>query len=255
LPGAPIVYSMAVGGWCAVEYLEIMPKAVLLQPRVIILEFYTGNDPLDSFRLAYSNDRWLDLRPDPTLRSSDVPWVPFPAPQSEWWTANFSDRVMMTFTPKVRYSSNSDQPAPRAGYRIMLEAARRIAAIAAGASIKMVFTIIPTKELAYAKKVANNNIAAIDDYQLLVTAEAKNIGELAARFRELPGATYVDLVTPLQDAALGPVGLYPEGPDGHPSLKPPAPASSRVPLRSPTATACTHAPPTSAPSSAAVRIS
>jgi hypothetical protein len=22
------------------------------------------DDPLDSFRLAYSNDRWLDLRPD-----------------------------------------------------------------------------------------------------------------------------------------------------------------------------------------------
>ena len=49
----PVVYGMAVGGWGAVEYLEIFPKALRLRPRVIVVALYAGNDPLDSFTRAF----------------------------------------------------------------------------------------------------------------------------------------------------------------------------------------------------------
>ncbi len=47
------VYSMAVGGWGAVQYLAMFEKGLRFQPRVIVIAFYSGNDPLDSFHMAY----------------------------------------------------------------------------------------------------------------------------------------------------------------------------------------------------------
>jgi hypothetical protein len=103
----------------------------------------------------------------------------------------------------------------RAGWEIMKEAVRRIARVAKGAGVSLVVTVIPTKELVYADRVARSHLSPPQAYSQLVAAEAENI----ARFEgaaQAAGVRYVDLVKPLQKAALGAPLLYPESENGHP---------------------------------------
>lgn len=210
------VYSMAVGGWGAVQYLDMFAKAVRLQPRVVVVAFYSGNDPLDSFTMAYGAPRWHSLIPDPGLDAGDAPRVELAGPGGRSWSLTFDDQVTTVFTPGYRLPSNDDLPAVRAGYAVMAETAARMNELAQSAGVRPVFTIIPTKELVYARRVGAGPVTPPDSYRRLVRAEAANIDHLAGRLTDLDGATYVDVVGPLQEAALGPSALYPEDGNGHP---------------------------------------
>jgi len=212
----PVLYSMAVGGWSGVQYLDMFTNATVFKPRVVIIAFYAGNDPLESFKMVYGIDGWNYLIPDKNLSHSDVPKVVFPTPESEWWKVDFADGIKMTFTPTLRITSNSDHPAVKAGYNIMANVARRISEMAKPLNIKLIFTIIPTKELVYAQKVQKESLNAPEAYTKLVEQESKYIQWLAGKFTSLEHAEYVDLVKPFQEAALAPKALYPENINGHP---------------------------------------
>ena len=210
------VYNMSTGGWGAVQYQNMFTKAEAFQPRVTVIAFYTGNDPLDSFQDVYGNENWAWLKPDNALSMADIPAIDYPAPESEWWEVVFSDDVKTIFTPVLRYASNSDHPVVNAGYEIMASVVRDIGSVAEKTKTKIVFTIIPTKELVYAKKVSQENMRPPESYTTLVESEKRRIDELAAVIRSLPGVEYVDVVTALQQAALGSVALYPSDINGHP---------------------------------------
>lgn len=212
----PVLYCMAAGGWGAVQYFDMFEKALLLQPRIIIVAFYTGNDPLESFEVAYNIDKWKSLRIDPALTSKDVPNVEFPAPESEWRHVRFKDGVETIFTPRLRFASNQDHSAVRAGYAIMLEVARQMSIKTQSLNIRLVFTLIPTKEMVYAEKFLHDQIIPSEDYLTLIGAEEKNLRTLSFELDQLPNAVYVDLLTPLQQAALKPEPLYPPDINGHP---------------------------------------
>ncbi len=210
------VYNMSCGAWGAVEYLEIFYKSLIFHPKVVVVAFYTGNDPLDSFARAYGSSRWSDLRPDPDLRGSDAPRVPFPPRAADRWAVTFSNGLEAVFTPEYRHASNMDHPAVSAGYRIMERAAVQIATHAVAAGIVPVFTIIPTKELVYAAAVAEEGIPSKASYAALVKDEQRWITALADSLTRISGAVYIDLVAPLQAAARTPAQLYRAHPDGHP---------------------------------------
>lgn len=214
-----IHYSMAVGAWGAIDYWEIFQKALFFEPRVIIVAFYTGNDPLDSFRKAYAADRWSDLRPNAALSASDAPAVVFPTPPSDWWRVAFSDGASTMFTPGLRLFSNSDHPAVRAGYQIMAEVARRMVEKGKTRGIKTVFTIIPTKEFVYSDKIRNKGIASPARYEDIIRMEGQNIRKLSSELTNIADAVYVDVVAPLRMAALGLNLLYPENINGHPTAE------------------------------------
>jgi lysophospholipase L1-like esterase len=211
------VYSMAVGGWGAVQYLDMFAKAARLGPQTVITAFYTGNDPLETFSTAYGNEHWAMLRIDPELDKTDAPAVGSMLSVEDSWPVKFEDGVRIVFTPKGRLAANNtDYPAVRAGYAIMAEVARRITRLARQHHITAVFTIIPTRELVYAKKVASESLSPPEIYQQLVRMEQANIEELADLVRVIPGARYVDLTRPLQSAAMSDAPLYPRQWDGHP---------------------------------------
>ena len=211
------LYNMAVGGWAAVQYLDMFPKALRLEPDIVIVAFYSGNDSLESFNMAYGTDHWKSLRPDSDLKGSDVP-DPVPALSLEdSWEAVFSDGTRQRFMPGRRLVVNdTDYPAVRAGYAIMAGVARQIMDMAVQHDVTVVFTVIPTRELVYANKVASDALEAPERYRRLVLLEQQNIGELASAIRGIPGATYADLVQPMQRAAMSPAPLYPRQWDGHP---------------------------------------
>lgn len=214
------VYSMAVGGWGAVQYLDMFSKAARFRPRSVIIAFYSGNDSLEAFLTAYGNAHWATLRPDPGLDKEDAPEVPPMLSAENSWPVRFRDGDYIVFTPGSRLAANdTDHPAVRAGYAIMAEVARRIGALARQQEISAVFTVIPTRELVYAGKVAGESLAPPAAYQQLVRMERANIEALANIIRTIPGARYVDLVQPLQMAALSGTPLYPRQRDGHPGEK------------------------------------
>lgn len=214
---SPIVYNMSVGGWGAVEYLEIFRKALLFKPRVIIVAFYSGNDPMDSFLKVYGDDRWDFLRPDTTLAKSDAPPNPgFPPPGNELWRVDFTDSIGFLFAPTLRLVSNHpDYPSVSAGYEIMLQVSGLMQRIASSEEVKLVFTIIPTTELVYARRVAKEKLQPPQSYQKLVETESRLIRKAGNHLSRLEGADYVDVLEPLQKAALLDIPLYPEN-NGHP---------------------------------------
>lgn len=210
------VYNMSTGGWSAVQYLDMFSKSTIFRPRVVVVAYYTGNDPLESFTMAYGVDHWHWLRPDSSLRGADSPRVVSPAPESEWWPVAFSDGTRAIFTPTLRLASNQDHPAVKAGYAIMAGSAKHIAGLAGKAGIDVIFTIIPTKELVFAAKVAEEGLDVPADYATLVSRERENIATLSAHIQSLPGVHYVDVLTPLQSAAMEGRFLYAPDKDGHP---------------------------------------
>ena len=210
---SPTLYNMSVGGWGAAEYFEIFNKALYLQPKVVIVAFYAGNDAIDTFKKVYTDERWKSLRLDPRLKSSDIPAMP----ENAEWNVTFSDGSEIIFTPAYRHLANRrDSPAVNAGYEIMGKIARKMAGIAKSAQISLVFTIIPTKELAFKKKIMLDNIRPRSDYLALVDDEEKNIETFAEELRSITGSVYVDLLEPLQRAVIESENLYPESDqDGH----------------------------------------
>jgi lysophospholipase L1-like esterase len=210
------IYNMATGGWAAVQYLDMMNHAEIFRPRVVIVAFYSGNDPLESFQLAYGSEHWNWLIPDTVLTSSDMPKVESPPPRSEYLDVTFKDGVRTVFTPTLRLASNDDSPVVSAGYSIMGTAARLIAEKARQAGSKIVFTVIPTKELVYATKMQGEGITLPDNYKRLVKLEHQHIIKLANDIGNIPGALYVDVASALQRAAMNNVNLYPDNMNGHP---------------------------------------
>ena len=213
-----VVYSMATGGWCAVQYLNMFTNATFFRPRVIVIAFYSGNDPDESVTLAYSVDHWAPLRPDPNLDLSDKPRFPgFPVPSSEQWPVRFRSGLTTIFTPSLRLVSNDTTHATvRAGYQIMEKVAQLMAKSASEVNIQLILTIIPTKELVYSERVRREGINASVDYMRLVELERANIDHLARSFKQLQNVEYVDLLEALQKEASTNQMLYPAGTDGHP---------------------------------------
>lgn len=211
------VYNMSVGGWGAVQYFYAASNAPVFRPRVLVIAFYTGNDPLDSFKMAYNYEMWQGLIPDTELKASDAPAVNFPGLESEQWPVQFSDGVSTVFSPRLRYTSNMKHPAVTAGYAIMAEVARRIVALTRPLDIEVVFTIIPTKELVYEKKIDSENISRTQDYDLLVKAERENIEKLQLQIKSIEHAHYADVLGPLELAAMTETDLYPTTNNGHPN--------------------------------------
>ncbi len=211
------VYSMAVGGWGGAQYLYMFDKATRLKPRVVIIAFYSGNDALDSFATAYGNPHWQDLMINAALDKGDTPQLASMLAVDDAWPVTFSDGSKLALTPVGRLAVNDrEQAAVTTGYAIMAEVARRITAQASTHDISVVFTTIPTRELVFAARVAQEALEAPASYTRLIAMEQENIEELAGRIGALPGAHYVDLVKPLQAAALVNGALYPRLWDGHP---------------------------------------
>ncbi len=209
------VYSMATGGWGAVQYLDMFNKSLIFKPQVLVVAFYSGNDPMESYLLAYGVEKWAPLKVAHDLDESDRP--PAAEITEESWQVAFSDGVKTTFTPKHRLQSNDGAFAVvREGWAIMEKVGRKISDMASEHGVALIYTIIPTKELAYKRKVDAEGMDPDPLYSRLVSTEHVNIKRLASVFTELTNVTYVDLVEPLQQAALQSTRIYPLNANGHP---------------------------------------
>ncbi len=160
-------------------------------------------------------DHWAFLRPDPSLDVDDLPRVRYPVPRQEYWRVQLSDGSSIRFTPGLRLASNVDHPGVAAGWEIMADAAARMLATAKTYRQQVVFAVVPTKELAFEKRLRRQSIRLDPEYLRLVEAERGNIDRLTERIASR-GGTVVDLLGPLQEAVVSGEPVYWEGIDGHP---------------------------------------
>ena len=214
----PVVYSMATGGWAAVQYLDMFAKSLRFQPRVIVIAFYSGNDPLETYNVVYSTDKWADFKSKPLIDPSDKPpSTGFPPPETEWWTALFDGERAMVFTPSLRLmSNNTDYAVVEEGWTIMAKVASVISQLAKRSEVELVYTLIPSKELVYAEKVRKSALQPPPSYHRLIEQETENIARFTAHVRALTNVTFVDVLAPLQQAALQGKPIYPHDLNGHP---------------------------------------
>lgn len=57
------VYNLSVGGYGPVQYYHLFKtKALQLDPDHIIIGYYVGNDPVDSYDMVYRSNAWPNLR-------------------------------------------------------------------------------------------------------------------------------------------------------------------------------------------------
>lgn len=213
------LYAMASGGWGAIQYFYMVSKGLSFRPRVIVVAFYSGNDSLESYNVAHQVDYWRSFRESTGSSDDDLPPpIPFPAPKSTWWQVAFPDGSKMNFTPELRLRANQvEYPAVREGWNIMAKVAELLNGFSVVSKAHLVFTVIPTKELVYAKRLARDGISLDPKYSELIEKEQRNINELAQRLGRLsPRPDYVDLVGPMQDAALGNTRMYRSNINGHP---------------------------------------
>ncbi len=206
------VYSMATGGWGALQYYYMAQKALSFSPKVLVICFYSGNDPMESFALAYGDERWLEFRPDAKLNASDMP----SAPEESAWGVVFENGSRTIFTPHRRYISVNDHPVADAGWQILKKVATKISGIGRENDVHVIFTIIPTKELVYAQKLDAENFDIPTHYQQQITAELHRIKDFEKHLQAVQGAHYVPVWESLQQAAFGDEPLYPPNSDGHP---------------------------------------
>lgn len=56
------VYNMGMGGFGPVQYKSLLPQALRLSPKIIVVGFYFGNDVYDAYHMAYQYEAHRDLR-------------------------------------------------------------------------------------------------------------------------------------------------------------------------------------------------
>ena len=214
------VYNMSTGGWAAVQYLDMLDHAASFRPYLVVVAFYTGNDPLESLQMVNGNENWHWLKERAGIADGvtmkGLPAFSLDIPPEEQWPVTFGDGVATVFTPQLRLISNTGHPGVDAGYALMATAGRLLADKAKQLGVQLMFTIIPTKELVYADKVSAEGLDAPEPYRALVSAEAGRVEALAVQLQAIEGTQYVDVVKSLQQAALGITALYPNDTNGHP---------------------------------------
>jgi lysophospholipase L1-like esterase len=79
-------YSMAYGGYGGTHYLVLAREALEeLDPKVVVVAIYPGNDLLDSWRMVYERGQLPELLPEDTdPYASAAAQLDEPPPQSEW---------------------------------------------------------------------------------------------------------------------------------------------------------------------------
>jgi len=210
------VYNMAAGGWGAIQYFYILSKGLAFRPKQIVIAFYTGNDPMETFMLAYASERWKSLRTQGSnLTKTDAPSVNFPPPKEETFEVIFDDGVKTVFSPELRLVSNMKHPAIDEAYRMIAKIALEMNKLSNKFGAEIFFTIIPTKELVYEKKIKKHQIKVTKAYQQLVIAEKGRINELIEQLKNNK-LHYIDSINALQNYALQNKPLYSQGVDGHP---------------------------------------
>jgi len=130
----------------------------------------------------------------------------------------FEDSVARTvFTPRYReVTLNAADPRVLEGFRMSMEAVRRMKEETDRRGIRFLVVLIPTKESVYAETVAGSGHVCSEAYAQLVRDESIML-EHCRRFLDEHDVDYIDVSVPLKESLSGGQNPYREHLDGHPN--------------------------------------
>ena len=133
-----------------------------------------------------------------------------------------SGGIRTILTPALRASAMDLQdPRLAEGFRIALEALRRMDERVRGSGSEFLVLLIPTKELVFGD-LALRTLPEAPDYRRLIETE-ETVRSQAMDFLRSHGVPFVDALPALRESLVRGVQPYKESPDGHPN-----PAGHRV---------------------------
>lgn len=249
------VYNMALGGYGPVHYQHLLTEfGLAMQPELVIVGLYFGNDLMDAYNLVYSNESWahlrredsedgvaaeglIDLPPEGKLFGSLRNWLArhsviyrvvtqsaLANPVRRAEVANAHADVFridvpggITFlTPGLRRAALDLADAKvQEGLDLTTRALAQIAELCISHDVELLVLLIPTKERVYSDRVLQGGIdLANSSFQELVAFEERVKRQIRMQL-EVSNVPYVDLLEPLQ-AAAALNAIFPEN-DGHPN--------------------------------------
>jgi len=249
------VYNMSLGGYGPLHYMYLLKQyAIDLEPSVVLVGLYLGNDFMDSYNLAYSNEQWIDYRIASVSAEVDSDnLVSIPAQRGKLFgefrhllsrnsvlyalltRSALGDMVRsseiqklgsqvaqvetvkgITYVDLDKYHVGVDimDSGIQEGLRLSLLAIDEIAAIANQSKIQLIIAVIPTKASVYAAELIQSNTD--EDRQISISLQNEQMmrQEIFAHFKK-NGISWVDLLPPLKIEA-GKSQIYPPD-DDHPN--------------------------------------
>ncbi len=217
------VYSMALGGWGAVQYAYLTDLAVRFKPKVIIVALYIGNDIYESYRIVSENTdgRYKHLLPASAEAIDGTAAEPArgldPKSLELSWEADVGG-VKYGFMPALALQTNDTDTFPqiRIGLEVVENCILEICESARSHDAIPLFTILPTKEFVYLEELKKAQTELPEEYLKLMKYEAANTLRLRNFIEHEAKGVYVDVATSLQKEAAT-RAVYPAKADGHPS--------------------------------------
>lgn len=246
-------YNAALGGYGPLHYLHILTtRAPELSPEQVIVMIYPGNDLLDAYNLAYSNDHWQDYRQSAEVADLDSSLFLAP-PSKDGFTKRVRDWLarrsvlyrLVTQTPlfdSVRQReklaagtsfqiehlgtpvvldpakrlgfANADDPRIQEALEITARALDEMAVFASETGSRFHVALMPVREHVF----FNLREGAFPESGQAMTALAQSIEALEAALAahlDAAGIPWTDL-RPVMEAALAEANIYPPT-DGHPN--------------------------------------
>jgi hypothetical protein len=243
------VYQMALGGYGPVQYRELVRQGLALQPRLVVIGFYFGNDLLDA----------VDYAGLPGAADLRAPGQPYPPPRSPELDGRRSPNTTMALVdalldhsrllgsaanvvksrlqggrldaqpgavpfdavaphtillPGYRLPTvDPNRPHVQDGLRITGQCLRDIAAACRTAGARCVMLAIPTKEYVYAEW-RHRAGGELPDLAALRAAEAHTRSAVFAA-AAAAGVDVLDLAPGCQSALAAGTAPWPANGDGH----------------------------------------
>jgi len=246
------VYNLSLGGYGPAEYLYLMEeKAVRLNPELIIVGFYLGNDLKDSLSAVYSVPVWEDLRNAEiasVLEDKKDEKIAKDNNIGDWFSAHSvlyrivsssfigdslrqkrkikkgEDVLMLDvkdygihtgFTPDRRLEGlDLSSSQVREGLRLTLEFFNKMNRLAQKKEVNFLVVIIPTKESVYSDYIAaSDDLRDSDKLNRLIQNE-EVVNKLAQAYFRDHDIPYLDVLDSLRSAT-GEEQIYPNNFGGH----------------------------------------
>lgn len=249
------VYNMSLGGYGPLHYLHLLATQGLeLDPEMIIVGLYLGNDFMDAYNLTYSNDHWAKYRTNTVqdqVHSRDLVDVEsqrdkFLGGLRDWLSKRsvlYSIVTRSVIGELVRRQEVQDVPGGvveisphggstyvnlaslsagldlederiREGMRLSRRALEEIARIAGENGLHLIVAVIPTKASVYREQMLDGTGADRAASARLLSHEAAARGGMLSFLTEQK-IKHVDLLPALREAATM-EAIYPVN-DGHPN--------------------------------------
>lgn len=243
------VYNLSLGGYGPAEYLYLMEeKALSLNPNLIIVGFYLGNDLKDARTAVYTVPIWEEFRGNSELEEVDDTKKINKRGLSDWLSGNSvlyriisssfigdnlrqqrrldkGEEVLMLeveeigistgFTPDRRLKGlDLRNPEVREGLGFTLEFFNRMNKLAQEKETDFLIVIIPTKETVFSDFILDNDeLANSSKLNSLIQSE-EVVNKLVKAYFTDHNIPYVDMLESLQNAA-GEEQIYPNNFGGH----------------------------------------